>query len=174
MDEVQRFMDLSSLAPLQRAYFERLTSARLHQPVFRARVLQAYGERCAMCRLHQAQLLDTAHIIPDGQPKGDPVIPNGLALCKIHHAAYDVNLIGYVRISRSRWRSDSSMTSTARCSATAYKRWPADGSFYLAIELPSPIRSGWNCATSSSRPRADELDRLGRAGHLAQPVAARR
>ena len=23
-----------------------------------------------------------------------PSVPNGLALCKIHHAAYDVNLIG--------------------------------------------------------------------------------
>lgn len=26
--------------------------------------------------------------------RGDPVVPNGLALCKIHHGAYDVNLIG--------------------------------------------------------------------------------
>jgi putative restriction endonuclease len=94
VDEGQRFVDLSSLATPQRAYLERLTSVRLHQPIFRARVLQAYGDRCAMCRLHEAQLLDAAHIIPDGQPKGDPVVPNGLALCKIHHAAYDVNLIG--------------------------------------------------------------------------------
>jgi putative restriction endonuclease len=94
VDEGQRFIDLSSLATPQRAYLARLTSVRLHQLVFRARVLRAYGERCAMCRLHEAQLLDAAHIIPDGQPKGDPVVPNGLALCKIHHAAYDVNLIG--------------------------------------------------------------------------------
>ena len=57
VDEGQRFVDLSSLAPPQRAYLERLTSVRLHQPVFRARVLRAYGERCAMCRLHEAQLL---------------------------------------------------------------------------------------------------------------------
>lgn len=47
-----------------------------------------------MCRLHHAELLDAAHIIPDGQPKGDPIVPNGLFLCKIHHAAYDVNLLG--------------------------------------------------------------------------------
>jgi putative restriction endonuclease len=94
VDEGQRFLDLSSLATPQRAYLERLTSVRLHQPVFRARVLRAYGERCAICRLHEAQLLDAAHIVPDGQPKGDAVVPNGLALCKIHHAAYDVNLIG--------------------------------------------------------------------------------
>jgi putative restriction endonuclease len=94
VDEGQRFVDLSALPEPQRAYVERLTRARLHQPVFRARVLRAYHERCAMCHLHHPELLDAAHIIPDGQPKGDPVVPNGLSLCKIHHAAYDANLLG--------------------------------------------------------------------------------
>ena len=47
-----------------------------------------------MCQLHHAELLDAAHIIPDGQPNGEPVVPNGLSLCKIHHAAYDRNLLG--------------------------------------------------------------------------------
>jgi putative restriction endonuclease len=59
-----------------------------------ARVLRAYTERCAMCRLHHAELLDAAHIIPDGEPRGDAVVPNGLSLCKIHHAAYDANILG--------------------------------------------------------------------------------
>jgi putative restriction endonuclease len=94
VDEGQRHVDLSALPAPQREYVERITQARLHQPVFRARVLRSYHERCAMCRLHHAELLDAAHIIPDGQPKGDPVVPNGLSLCKIHHAAYDVNLLG--------------------------------------------------------------------------------
>jgi hypothetical protein len=35
------------------------------------------------------ELLDAAHILPDGHPKGEPVVPNGLALCKLHHAAFD-------------------------------------------------------------------------------------
>lgn len=94
VDEGQRLIDLSSPPEARREYVERLTRARLHQPVFRARVLRAYQERCAMCRLHHPELLDAAHIIPDGQPKGDPVVPNGLSLCKIHHAAYDANLLG--------------------------------------------------------------------------------
>lgn len=94
VDEAQRFVDLTALAEPQRAYIEKLTRARLHQPLFRARVLHAYEQRCAMCRLRQPPLLDAAHIIPDGQPRGDPVVQNGLALCKIHHAAYDVNLLG--------------------------------------------------------------------------------
>ncbi|MGN6089556.1 MAG: hypothetical protein ACTHNT_09730 [Actinomycetales bacterium] len=30
----------------------------------------------------------------DGQPGGEPVVSNGLSLCKIHHAAYDRNILG--------------------------------------------------------------------------------
>ncbi len=75
-------------------YMERLNKVRLHQPMFRARVLAAYESRCALCRLRHVELLDAAHIIADGQPHGDPVVPNGLAMCKIHHAAYDRNILG--------------------------------------------------------------------------------
>jgi len=78
----------------QRRYVERLTRLRLHQPVFRSRVLFAYEQRCAICRLRHRPLLDAAHIIPDTDPRGQPVVPNGLALCKIHHAAYDQDIIG--------------------------------------------------------------------------------
>lgn len=47
-----------------------------------------------MCRLRHHELLDAAHILPDGHPKGEPTVPNGLALCKLHHAAFDSNIIG--------------------------------------------------------------------------------
>jgi putative restriction endonuclease len=50
--------------------------------------------RCSVCALHRYELLDAAHIIRDRDERGDPVIPNGLSLCKIHHAAYDENLLG--------------------------------------------------------------------------------
>ena len=62
---------------------------RLHQRAFRERVLQAYREQCAICRLRHSELLDAAHIIPDTEPEGEPVVSNGLALCKLHHAAFD-------------------------------------------------------------------------------------
>ncbi len=78
----------------QRRYVERVTHQRLHQRVFRVRVLDAYRTSCAMCRLRYRPLLDAAHILPDGHPRGSPVVPNGLALCKIHHAAYDGNYLG--------------------------------------------------------------------------------
>lgn len=94
IDEGQRLVDWEALTAPQREYVRRLTNLRLHQPVFRARVLRAYGESCAMCRLRHADLLDAAHILPDTHPRGEPVVPNGLALCKIHHAAYDRNILG--------------------------------------------------------------------------------
>ena len=78
----------------QRRYVERLTRMRLHQPVFRVRVLTAYANQCAMCRLRYPSLLDAAHILPDGHPRGGPVVANGLSLCKMHHAAYDANFLG--------------------------------------------------------------------------------
>ena len=79
--------------PDTRAYVERLTKLRLHQPVFRARVLRAYEQACAICRLKHVDLLDAAHILSDAEG-GQPVIPNGLSLCKIHHAAYDRGILG--------------------------------------------------------------------------------
>ncbi|WP_369084690.1 HNH endonuclease [Ferrimicrobium acidiphilum] len=71
-----------------------MTKIRLHQPSFRSRVLHAYNSTCAICRLHHSQLLDAAHILPDVHPRGAPVVPNGITLCKLHHAAFDRNLLG--------------------------------------------------------------------------------
>jgi putative restriction endonuclease len=67
---------------------------RLHQRRFRYLVLSAYRQQCTMCRLRQLPLLDAAHILPDRDPRGKPEVPNGLALCNIHHAAYDVDIVG--------------------------------------------------------------------------------
>ncbi|HEY5248862.1 MAG TPA: HNH endonuclease [Dermatophilaceae bacterium] len=79
---------------IERRYAERLSRQRLHQPAFRAGVMLAYERRCTICALRHADLLDAAHIIEDGSPGGDPVVVNGLALCKIHHAAYDRRILG--------------------------------------------------------------------------------
>ncbi|WP_419664171.1 HNH endonuclease [Desulfosarcina variabilis] len=39
-------------------------------------------------------MLDAAHIIPDNEKDGLPVVKNGLCLCKLHHAAFDRSIIG--------------------------------------------------------------------------------
>lgn len=78
---------------LQRAYTVASVRQRLHQRTFRERVLAAYRERCAICRLRHRELLDATHIIPDSE-KGEPRVTNGLALCKLHHAAFDKLFLG--------------------------------------------------------------------------------
>ena len=67
---------------------------RVHQIKFREFVLDAYDRKCTLCNLQHDELLEAAHIIPDKEETGEPVVPNGLALCKIHHAAFDSNIIG--------------------------------------------------------------------------------
>lgn len=79
---------------LDRAYARRLTLQRLHQAGFRERVLRAYRQSCAVCQLRHVQLLDAAHIVADRDPLGAPVVSNGMALCKIHHAAFDGHILG--------------------------------------------------------------------------------
>jgi putative restriction endonuclease len=80
--------------PGTRSYLERVVKERVHQREFRQKVLLAYEDRCAICRLRHRQLLDAAHILPDSHPQGRAVVPNGVSLCKIHHSAYDTNLLG--------------------------------------------------------------------------------
>ena len=93
VDESLRFLTRDDGSADARAYAERLTKLRLHQPVFRARVLAAYGLACTVCRLRHAALLDAAHILRDSDG-GQPVVTNGMAMCKIHHAAYDSGILG--------------------------------------------------------------------------------
>ncbi|MEI9850107.1 MAG: HNH endonuclease [Sphingomonas sp.] len=79
----------------ERRYALTLVRRRLHQASFREAVLAAYGGRCAISRLPEPRLLDAAHIVPDmHEDLGQPIVTNGLPLSKVHHAAYDANLIG--------------------------------------------------------------------------------
>lgn len=79
---------------IRRRYATRLVKSRLHQATFRERVLAAYRQQCAMCRLRHPKLLEAAHIVPDSDAAGEPVVSNGLSLCRIHHGAFDVHYVG--------------------------------------------------------------------------------
>ena len=81
-------------AQARRAYVTSVVRRRLHQRTFRERVLAAYRRQCSLCRLRHEELLDAAHIIPDSSEEGVPEVTNGLALCKLHHAAFDKNFLG--------------------------------------------------------------------------------
>lgn len=93
----ERIVD-GGLPELKKRYVTIGAKRRLHQSRFRRMVLRAYGERCAVCSLGGEQLLvrllDAAHIREDKDEQGHAEVPNGLALCKIHHTAYDSNILG--------------------------------------------------------------------------------
>ena len=91
--------DQEMLAPpenvIERRYALRVVKQRLHQASFREAVIAAYDGRCALSGLPESLLLDAAHIMEDKDERfGQPVIPNGIPLSKIHHAAFDKHLIG--------------------------------------------------------------------------------
>lgn len=71
-----------------------MVARRLDQVRFRRDVLRAYRTRCAVCSLKEPQLVQAAHIIGWGDDGGISTVVNGIALCAIHHLAYDRNLLG--------------------------------------------------------------------------------
>ena len=80
--------------PDVRAYATVDARRRLHQQRFRVDVLRAYRNQCAICRLREVMLVDAAHIVSDAHPEGIAAVINGIALCAIHHLAYDRNILG--------------------------------------------------------------------------------
>ena len=89
-----------------RRYVSTFTQRRLHQTAFRERVINAYDEHCSLCALKHRELLDAAHIIGDTEDRGDPIVQNGLSLCKIHHAAFDKDILGISPDFRIQMRDD--------------------------------------------------------------------
>lgn len=78
-------------APQQRQVVARTINQRARAAGFQDRVLTAYGHRCAFCDV-QLNLIDAAHIVPVAENGSDETM-NGIALCGLHHRAYDRALI---------------------------------------------------------------------------------
>lgn len=95
----------AEIAGVKVEYREQLVRRRLHQRDFRSNVMVAYTTKCSVCSLGYAQLLDAAHILEDARG-GLAEISNGLSLCKIHHAAYDSNILGVDQDHRIHIRED--------------------------------------------------------------------
>jgi putative restriction endonuclease len=97
VDTAAEFSEAGALVVAEepvRGYRARVVLQRLHQASFSQRVLRAYRHSCAVCRLRHRELLDAAHIVADRDPGGVPAVRNGLALCKLHHAAFDGYILG--------------------------------------------------------------------------------
>lgn len=73
---------------------------------FRQRVLTAYRYSCVVCGM-QLGLVQAAHIVPVSHETSTDETCNGLALCALHHEAYDQSLVTVwddysIRLSESR------------------------------------------------------------------------
>lgn len=62
-------------------------------PNLRPAVLHAYRYKCAVCNC-DLKLVDAAHIVPVTHPSSRDDVTNGLALCRLHHGAFDNALLG--------------------------------------------------------------------------------
>lgn len=93
--EIEReFLDASKdEAEAARRYRLVETMRAFREARFRPAVLQAYAHQCACCPV-SLNLVDAAHIVPVRQPDSTDEVINGLALCRLHHAAFDNGLIG--------------------------------------------------------------------------------
>lgn len=80
--------------PASRRKVMATTLRLLRDRRFGEKVLTAYAHRCALCGV-QLRLLDAAHILPVAHPESNDKVTNGVALCSLHHRAYDMTLVTF-------------------------------------------------------------------------------
>jgi putative restriction endonuclease len=88
-------LDAVGLSQIEYSYAAR-SPQRRRDPAFRAKVLLAYQYRCAVCghdlRMgHQSVGLEAAHI-KWFQANGADEVPNGIAMCSLHHKVFDLGV----------------------------------------------------------------------------------
>jgi putative restriction endonuclease len=69
-------------------------SRKLRESSFKSRILTAYSFKCAFCDL-QLKLIDAAHIVPVADEESTDETSNGIALCALHHRAFDRALVTF-------------------------------------------------------------------------------
>jgi putative restriction endonuclease len=153
----------------RRLYITTATKQRLHQRSFRERVLSAYRNQCAFCRLRHEELLDAAHIVPDTEPEGEPRVSNGLALCKLHHAAFDHYFLGVrpdyvveVRPDILRERDGPTLVHAIQALHGVHLTVPAQSAFKPAVSLLEIRYKRFLDARGGAPSQQD----LGATGHL--------
>ena len=75
-----------------------LTRQRVGGKVFRRAVLENFGGACCVDGLNIRDLLDAAHILPWSEAPRARLDPaNGIALCTLHHRAFDSGLMHFLK-----------------------------------------------------------------------------
>jgi putative restriction endonuclease len=80
---------------MSKSYVITTVQRRLYQARFRNAVLAAYRDRCAVCGLRIRALLDAARLVPDREPRPSISVREGLALCAIHHRAFNAHILRF-------------------------------------------------------------------------------
>lgn len=75
------------------------TRRRVRDASFTSEVRDAYDEQCAVCGVRRispdgSPEVEAAHIHPKGED-GPDIVQNGLALCRLHHWAFDAGWISF-------------------------------------------------------------------------------
>lgn len=78
----------------ERQVIAKTINERVRSAGFKNRVLRAYDYRCAFCSM-QLNLVDAAHILPVASDGSTDETSNGIALCSLHHRAYDAGLVTF-------------------------------------------------------------------------------
>ena len=78
---------------IERRYNLATVRQRLHQPIFRPESCTHTSIDVPSACLPFDELLDAAHIKSDSEG-GRAAVSNGLALCRIHHGAFDADILG--------------------------------------------------------------------------------
>ncbi len=93
-EEEREFLDFAESEIQTARRYDLVETMRAYRDAkFRPAVLQAYSYRCAVCSC-DLKLVDAAHIVPVSHPSSTNEVTNGLALCRLHHGAFDNALLG--------------------------------------------------------------------------------
>jgi putative restriction endonuclease len=86
--------DLPTQATPERQSTIQTINRKIRDVSYKARVLGAYQNTCAFCGI-QLKLVDAAHIMPVSHALSTDETANGIALCALHHRAYDRMLVTF-------------------------------------------------------------------------------
>lgn len=93
-EEEREFIDSAATEDQSARRYDLVETMRAYRDAkFRPAVLQAYSYKCAVCDV-DLSLVDAAHIVPVSHPESADEVTNGVALCSLHHGAFDSALIG--------------------------------------------------------------------------------
>lgn len=93
-EEERSFLDSAQTEIQSARRYDLVETIRAYRDSqFRPAVLQAYAYRCAVCNC-DLKLVDAAHIVPVVHLTSTDDVTNGIALCRLHHGAFDNGLLG--------------------------------------------------------------------------------